>query len=271
MVKIDFILISFLALMVSVRSCDSFGQVASASRLIDSSLPFSDSEGTSRNPSEIRLVRLLDVLSALSQREDIAYVWGGRSTSKPETCAACRRCIEVRRVDPPRRIQKCPDCKVCGVDCSGFVSRVLVAAGLGGRRVTSRGLIRSSKSKSSMFAVVGQDLKKARAGDLVVLEDHVVMFLERFGADQLAYVHAAKFVPGRPAGGIEVVVGGPLPGKMQPVVILRHKDLANAGTSYEVRQRLQSVMNAAVNRKLKKPNLATEPDIHLVNGPSLQD
>lgn len=223
------------------------------------SLPFYPGKGTFQNPDETRLLKLLDVVNELSSRDDIAYVWGGRSTSSQGVCLACRQCVESRRVEPSQRLGRCPACRQCGVDCSGFVSRALVDSGLGGRRVTSKSLLRSAKSSKSMFRAVGNDLKKARAGDLVVFDDHVILFLERYGRDQLAYVHAAKFVSGRRSGGIEVVVNGPLPQNMQPVVILRHKGLINAGISHEVRQRVQLVINSAIRRSLKKFPKKSDP------------
>ncbi|NDE14779.1 hypothetical protein EBZ80_07610 [bacterium] len=211
-------------------------------------------------PAERNLVALLDAVTALSRRDEIAYVWGGRTTSSPVVCAACQRCVEQRHVPPERRVQQCPACAQCGVDCSGFVSRVMRAAGIGAKRITSRSLIRSSVRGDALFRPVGRSLDKARPGDLIVLPDHVVIFLNRHPDKKLDYVHASRFIPGRPAGGIEVVTmdGKPiertvlqsLPRGQKPVAILRARDLEGAGDSLAVRYRIAMMIEHAVRKKI---------------------
>lgn len=205
------------------------------------------------NPSERRLVALLDAVTALSRRDDIAYVWGGRATSSPVVCAACQRCIEKRKVNPYRRLAQCPACEQCGVDCSGFVSRVMRAAGLGSTRITSQSLIRHTKKRDLSFKLVGRSLDLARPGDLIVLPDHVVIFLDRHENGKLDYVHASRFIPGRPAGGIEVVAAGDLPRGQKPVTILRHKAFEGAGNSAAVRHRIKAMLGHTMRKKKIKP------------------
>lgn len=203
-------------------------------------------------PAERNLVALLDAVTALSRRDEIAYVWGGRTTSSPVVCAACQRCVEQRHVPPERRVQQCPACAQCGVDCSGFVSRVMRAAGLGSKRITSRSLIRSSVRGDALFRPVGRSLDKARPGDLIVLPDHVVIFLNRHFNKKLDYVHASRFIPGRPAGGIEVVSAGELPRGQKPVAILRARDLEGAGDSFAVRYRIAMMIEHAARKKIQR-------------------
>ena len=211
------------------------------------------------NPSERRLVALLDAVTALSRRDDIAYVWGGRATSSPVVCTACQRCIEKRKVNPYRRLAQCPACEQCGVDCSGFVSRVMGAAGLGSTRITSQSLIRHTKKRDLSFKPVGRNLDLARPGDLIVLADHVVIFLDRHENRKLDYVHASRFIPGRPAGGIEVVAAGDLPRGQKPVTILRHKAFEGAGNSAAVRHRINAMLGHTLRKKKIKPVLPVIP------------
>ncbi len=205
-------------------------------------------------PAERNLVALLDAVTALSRREEIAYVWGGRTTSSPVVCAACQRCVEKKRVPPGHRLQQCPACAQCGVDCSGFVSRVMRAAGLGSKRITSRSLIRSSVRGDALFRPVGRSLEKARPGDLIVLPDHVVIFLNRHPDKNLDYVHASRFIPGRPAGGIEVVSAGELPRGQKPVAILRPRVLDGAGDSLAVRYRIKMMIEHAMRKNIRRHN-----------------
>jgi len=212
------------------------------------------------NPSERRLVALLDAVTALSRRDDIAYVWGGRTTSSPVVCAACQRCIEKTKVNPYRRLAQCPACEQCGVDCSGFVSRVLRAAGLGSTRITSQSLIRHTKKRDLSFKSIGRSLELARPGDLIVLPDHVVIFLDRHENRKLDYVHASRFILGRPAGGIEVVASGDLPRGQKPVTILRHKAFEGAGNSAAVRHRIKAMLGHTMRKKKIKPVLPVIPN-----------
>lgn len=214
------------------------------------------------NEAEKNLVAMLDAMTALSRRGDIAYVWGGGATSSPVVCAACQRCVEKRRVSPHRRMEVCPACTQCGVDCSGFVSRVMRAAGLAtSKRITSRSLIRSSRRPDANFRPVGRSLDKARPGDLVVLPDHVVIFLNHHGADKLDYVHASRFIPGRPAGGIEVVFAGELPRRQKPVAILRPRALDGAGQPLAVRYRIKSMLEHAMRKKMRERGV--DPDVRI--------
>jgi len=212
------------------------------------------------NPSERRLVALLDAVTALSRRDDIAYVWGGRTTSSPVVCAACQRCIEKTKVNPYRRLAQCPACEQCGVDCSGFVSRVMRAAGLGSTRITSQSLIRHTKKRDLSFKSIGRSLELARPGDLIVLPDHVVIFLDRHENRKLDYVHASRFILGRPAGGIEVVASGDLPRGQKPVTILRHKAFEGAGNSAAVRHRIKAMLGHTMRKKKIKPVLPVIPN-----------
>lgn len=196
--------------------------------------------------AEQALLALLDAANALSRREEIPYVWGGRATSSPVVCTACKRCIEKRKLNPYQRMASCPACEQCGVDCSGFVSRVMRAAGLETGRVTSKSL---GARRSKVFKPVGRDLAYARPGDVVVLKDHVVIFLGRHGPKKIDYIHASRFIPGRKAGGIEVVSSSDLPRRERPVVILRHEALFGAGYSPAVESRLR----ALVARSASKP------------------
>jgi hypothetical protein len=214
-------------------------------------------------PSERNLVTLLDAVTALSRRDDIAYVWGGRTTSSPVVCAACQRCVEKRRVPPGLRVEQCPACQQCGVDCSGFVSRVMRAAGLGSRRITSSSLIRSSVRGDALFRPVGRSLEKARPGDLIVLPDHVVIFLHRHDNKKLDYVHASRFIPGRPAGGIEVVAAGDLPRGQKPVTILRPRAVDGAGNSLAVRYRIKLMIEHAMRKKDRHKDRHHDPQSDL--------
>jgi cell wall-associated NlpC family hydrolase len=184
---------------------------------------------------------LLDAANALSRREEIPYVWGGRTTSSPVVCAACKRCIEKRKLNPYQRKASCPACEQCGLDCSGFVSRVMSAAGLQTGRVTSQSL---GSRKSKVFKPVGRDLVHARPGDLVVLKDHVVIFLRRHGPDKFDYIHASRFIPGRKTGGIEVVSSSALPRRLRPIVILRHESLFGVGYTPAVRSRINALITS---------------------------
>lgn len=224
------------------------------------------------NSPENNLIALLDAASALSRRDEIAYVWGGRATSSPVVCSACQRCVEKRKVHPHQRLSKCPACEQCGVDCSGFVSRVMGAAGLGSKRITSRSLIKAAtpgpkrgnlkgaKKVDPVFIPVGRNLALAQPGDLVVLSDHVVIFLNRHPNKKLDYVHASRYVPGRPAGGIEVVSAGDLPRGQVPVTILRHKAFAGTGNSLAVRKRITAMLeHAQLKKKARSPVLPSRP------------
>jgi len=126
------------------------------------------------------------------------------------------------------------------------------AAGIGAKRITSRSLIRSSVRGDALFRPVGRSLDKARPGDLIVLPDHVVIFLNRHPDKKLDYVHASRFIPGRPAGGIEVVSAGELPRGQKPVAILRARDLEGAGDSLAVRYRIAMMIEHAVRKKIQQ-------------------
>ena len=122
------------------------------------------------------------------------------------------------------------------------------AAGLDTGRVTSKSLA-SQKSKS--FKPVGRDLAYARPGDVVVLKDHVVIFLGRHGPRKIDYIHASRFIPGRKAGGIEVVSSSDLPRRQRPVVILRHEALFGVGYSPAVASRLKALVAGSSSKSVR--------------------
>lgn len=157
----------------------------------------------------------------------VPYVWAGGAIGSKEACMQCRACIEARPgLKVERRMKSCGACQQCGVDCSHFANRVLSDAGLKYPYIDTRGMTRSSRTelrKKYNLVDMGNDARKAMAGDLLLFRHHVVMVLDAYGDGMGDIIHMTRSVKRKGAGGIEVVRGQALDrfrGKI--IKILRH-------------------------------------------------
>jgi cell wall-associated NlpC family hydrolase len=172
--------------------------------------------------------RLVGIGRQLGERTDVPYVWGGSRVGEASDCAACRQCIQTRKVPVGNRLKACGACRSCGVDCSHFVHLAYSRAGLDFPYSPTRMLKRDSRHQDDdlSFVDIGTDLQLAQPGDLLLYRQHVVMLLRTGEAGRGDFVHATRMDGGDRVGGIQLLIDRPLVrfrGKL--LKILRHRKL----------------------------------------------
>lgn len=151
---------------------------------------------------------LLSVAETYGKATYVPYIWGGDAIGSADTCNACRACVASKkklRVD--RRRAACSACKSCGVDCTHFLNRVYREAGMGFPYAATRALQRATPAqlKAKYHLVnVGNDLRLARPGDMILHQHHVTFLLRMRDAKVGDILHASRSNTKRGVGGIEI-------------------------------------------------------------------
>jgi hypothetical protein len=140
---------------------------------------------------------------------DVPYVWGGFKIGTKKQCAACKKCIIKRKVQPKSRKKTCSPCRKCGLDCSHFVNLNFRMQGIPSQYITTYRLIHDGPKKLlrnfSLVAIPGRNLKHAKAGDLLVYKGHLGYLLAKHDDFHGDFLHVSEFKKDSPiAGGIVV-------------------------------------------------------------------
>ncbi len=152
--------------------------------------------------------RILDLASYYGERTDVPYVWGGDAIGDPETCEACRTCVEgKKRTGIKGRLKACPPCRKCGIDCSHFASHFFREAGLDlpfASTATLRRMSRAELSDRLGLIDVGRNLADARPGDLLLHNRHVTILLKLNSPTHGDILHSSRSNKKGKMGGIEI-------------------------------------------------------------------
>ncbi len=193
--------------------------------------------------------RLMAAASRLSQLTDVPYVFGGRNLASEQSlshkqrsggaCQECTACIQKNSLPANStlgRYSKCAACRRCGIDCSGFVSRVFSEAGIkygfadtSSLNVAGEGILQ----KQYGFSNMGRNLMLVQPGDLILGKGHVVLVLAvNKGLGTIDFIHASRGSKRTKVGGIEIRRSQPME-RLQLNVkkILRHMELMPAEDS----------------------------------------
>jgi cell wall-associated NlpC family hydrolase len=162
--------------------------------------------------------------------KEVSYVYGGHKLGDDKQCVKCNQCLEAKSPKPNQRLKKCPVCAKCSLDCSHFTQLVYEKAGLSMPYLPTDAMLNLSKRKLlKLYHLVdlGSDIKKAKAGDLLVYRGHVVLLEKLFSNGRGDIIHAT--------GGRDIRLPGQgIQRKRQALVtqfhgpllrILRHRDL----------------------------------------------
>jgi hypothetical protein len=186
---------------------------------------YSPSEGLSPNPI---------VESALSYVpfQEVPYVWGGNSLGTPGECQACSECIQKNKNRGiKKRHLKCSACNKCGFDCSHFVQTVFDAVDYPFPFMSTKSMLRVSKKNPGLIPglrYIGNDLKLAQPGDLLVQKKHVVILIRMKSGSVGDIVHMSRTVRKGRIGGIELRRDADLKKFFGGVKkILRHEKMLN--------------------------------------------
>ena len=152
-----------------------------------------------------RLYRLLALARAYAQHKDVPYVWGGSKVGDPQSCLACRSCLQSkkRRARLETRHRSCKACQQCGIDCSHFVNQLFLAAGLDYQYASTNDFMRRGRAE---FVQIGHDPALAQAGDLLFYRNHVVLLVTKREGRRGDFVHVSRSAGGDRLGGIDLVV-----------------------------------------------------------------
>ena len=187
----------------------------------------------------------------LLDEAQVSYVYGGHQLGDSLACNHCNTCLESKAPAPAQRLQQCPDCNSCSLDCSHFTALVFAQAALPYPYLdTSLMLQLPAKALRRRYQLLdlGTELSRAAPGDLLVYAGHVVL-LERVegvspgqGDWRGDVVHATggREIKG-PGQGIQRARFADLANFRGPLLrILRHADLSEADAPSPSPQRAPS-------------------------------
>lgn len=124
---------------------------------------------------------LLKVAASLLDEAQVSYVYGGYQVGDPAVCQQCNTCLQGQRPKPNQRLDLCPVCRQCSLDCSHFTELVFRQAGYPYPYLATSGMLTlHADTLESRYELIdlGTRLDLAHTGDLLVYDGHVVM-LER--------------------------------------------------------------------------------------------
>ncbi len=188
-------------------------------------------------PEDLRS-ELVSTAERFGARNYIPYVWGGKKIADTATCLECRTCIASAKVRTGKASAKsCSACKQCGVDCSHFVNLVFKEAGLPYPYISTQKMkvLSRARLRRNHLLDLGRNLEIARAGDLLLHENHVMLLISDPLNGYGDYVHVNRPVKKGRIGGVEIVRDADLSERRggRLIKILRHigleKDAAFAG------------------------------------------
>lgn len=156
--------------------------------------------------------QILALAAKYGERTDVPYVWGGNAIGDAEQCQACRECIDTKRSKGKQgrlknRLKTCPACKSCGIDCSHFAQRFFGEAGLTfPYKSTSQLRKMTAKDLREKLGLVdlGNDLRLARPGDILLHTQHMTILLKLHSATHGDVLHASRSYKKGRIGGIEI-------------------------------------------------------------------
>lgn len=125
---------------------------------------------------------VLEVASRLLDEAEISYVYGGYQVGDSDACKTCNTCLTEHQPKPARRLNVCPACRSCSLDCSHFTELVFREAGMPYPYLDTALMLRLSAAKlKANYGLIDLDLDLARAapGDLLVYDGHVVLLEKR--------------------------------------------------------------------------------------------
>lgn len=175
---------------------------------------------------------VLDVARTMLENHSVSYVLGGQKLGAPDQCAACNRCLDLKKPDKSERLSLCPVCESCSLDCSHFTFEVYKQSGLGAKYLTTammNALDPGTLVRDFYLVDVGADVERALPGDLLVYDGHVVMLERKHkdGTGDLIHVTSGKDLRG-PGLGIQRERRRPLALFRGPLLrVLRHLDLVH--------------------------------------------
>jgi hypothetical protein len=172
------------------------------------------------------------ILSAreLLEQASVSYVYGGAKLGTVADCAACNQCLEERQPTADKRLQRCPECNRCSLDCSHFTQLIFERAGIDHPYLTSKDMVNLSGMRLERdfgFMALAPDATRALPGDLLVYKGHVVLLERTHAGGKGDIIHATG---GRdikePGQGIQRERWADLGRFRGPLLrILRHKSL----------------------------------------------
>jgi cell wall-associated NlpC family hydrolase len=163
----------------------------------------------------------------------VSYAWGGSQIGSAKECQACNACLDAKSPAPKTQLADCPECRLCSLDCSHFISLVYRDAGYRAPYLTTtmmRSLAPRVLRERYGWVTLGARPERALPGDLLVYDGHVVMVVKvsRPGHGNVVHVTSGKEVRG-PGQGIQKQRRVDFRDFRGPVLrVLRHVDLNKA-------------------------------------------
>lgn len=194
-------------------------------------------EPLNQSPTTDLRQRLVDEALRLAYFGRIPYALGGNAVGSLSVCDQCRACLDaqVGRTSA-QQLSSCKACSSCGLDCSHFVERAFLNAGLRFRYADTATLFElddTLRESQHHFVRLDTGFNNLEPGDLVLERGHMVLVVDVDPVAQLfAYVHSSSSGRNR-KDGIEVVRNVPMKRYASRlyannVMVLRHQNFAVA-------------------------------------------
>ncbi len=196
--------------------------------------------------------KVLDASENIFNSFEISYVYGGSKIGSLTECDACNRCLESANPNAKERLEKCPGCRDCSLDCSHFTQMIFRQAGFYAPYLTTQTMIETAPTKlRELYQLIdfGTNIASARPGDLLVYNNHVVLLTKVWDYNKGDIIHATggKDIRG-PGAGIQRERLVSLSNFRGPVRrILRHKKLLGSSKN----QLRSSVLRPVIKKEAK--------------------
>lgn len=151
--------------------------------------------------------RVLGEADRILNLANVSYVWGGQTLGSASSCDACTACLSRKQPHKNKRMDLCPICQQCSLDCSNFISLVFRQAGLRAPYLTTQSMRQETPRKlreNYGWIDLGQRVQRALPGDVLVYPGHAVIVetIHRPGIGDIIHTTSGREVKG-PGQGVQ--------------------------------------------------------------------
>jgi cell wall-associated NlpC family hydrolase len=151
-----------------------------------------------------------DAAANLLETSEVTYALGGSRVGTADECARCNGCLAgsgTWALKGSAKLEACPDCRACALDCSHFIQLVFSMAGMSSAYLTTQEMAAQDAGQLRSrygWIDVGGAPNVAREGDVLVYQGHAVILERVSGEGRGDIIHATSgLVLKGPGAGIQ--------------------------------------------------------------------